>query len=215
MAKKSTLLFTVILFSVSFVNAQIKQGSFLLGGNLSFSHYNDKYQSPGNNTSSTSAIIDLSAGKAIAENRVMGIHLTYSPMKNVSQSGIRKQLRNLYGGGVFYRKYKNLSKDFYLFLGIAGDYYFSKNEYRDSLGNSLEVDKGNYGQLSLYPGLSYEIMKHLQLEVLLANLMNLNYNVTKTSNQGQHVRTASSFSFNSSLNGGLANSLTIGFRLVF
>ncbi|MGN6800306.1 MAG: hypothetical protein ACTHJN_00290 [Ginsengibacter sp.] len=215
MAKKRTLLFIVILFSVSFVNAQIKQGSFLLGGNLSFAHYNDKYQSPGNNTSSTSAIIDLSAGKAIAENRVVGIHLTYSPMKSISQSGFSKQIRNLYGGGVFYRKYKNLSKDFYLFLGIGGDFYFSKKEYRDSSGNSLQVDKSNYGQLSLYPGLSYEIMKHLQLEVLLANLMNLDYNVTKTSNQGQHWRTVSSFSFNSSLNGGLANSLTIGFRLVF
>jgi hypothetical protein len=215
MAKKRTLLFIVILFSVSFVNAQINQGSFLLGGNLSFAHYNDKYQSPGNNTSSTSAIIDLSAGKAIAENRVVGIHLTYSPMKSISQSNNSKQIRNLYGGGVFYRKYKNLSKDFYLFLGIEGDYYFSKNEYRDSSGNSLVVNKSNYGQLSLYPGLSYEIMKHLQLEVLLANLMNLDYNVTKTSNQGQHWRTVSSFSFNSSLNGGLANSLTIGFRLVF
>jgi hypothetical protein len=45
--------------------------------------------------------------------------------------------------------------------------------------------------------------------------MNINYSVTKTSNQGQLVRTANSFSFNSSLNGGLANSLTIGFRLVF
>jgi len=159
MAKKRTLLFIVILFSVSFVNAQIKQGSFLLGGNLSFAHYNDKYQSPGNNTSSTSAIIDLSAGKAIAENRVVDIHLTYSPMKSISQSGFNKQIRNLYGGGVFYRKYKNLSKDFYLFLGVEGNYYFSKNDNRDSLDNSLEVDKSNNGQLSLYPGLSYEVMK--------------------------------------------------------
>src|SRR5579864_2728938 len=132
------LLLPALLFSSCIVNAQFKKNDILLGGQLSYSYYsynqkytpNTEYDQKTNNGNFT-----INIGKALNENSMAGLNLSYIPFSenNYQNYGIGplKYQNNAFAAGVFYRKYKNLGKEFYLFGQAGVSYYWSDESGKD------------------------------------------------------------------------------------
>lgn len=114
-------LLTILFFS-GFANAQFTKGALLVGGELSYSQSSSETGGTTDQNVHT-GVFNISVGKAMDENTVIGINLTYSGSKEIIPDVNRQ---NFYGISIFYRKYKSLGKDFYLF-GEAGAGYGYQN----------------------------------------------------------------------------------------
>ena len=207
----------LFFLSLSFMgNAQINKGSVLLGGQIYASSSVDKTGDQKNQQNSNAAF-NISVGKTVKENAVAGISLMYSPSVakyyNNPGSSIAKTKMNQYSAGVYYRLYKNIGKDFYFFGEFGAAYIGSKSSSQDDQGNELSSSRTSGGQLSLTPGLSYKLLKNLHLEILIPNLVDINYSVTKPS-PSIAASKQERFSFNSSLNSNGLNALGVGFRII-
>lgn len=211
---KSKILLSLFI-SLCFVlesNAQIDKGKFLLGGNFS-------YSKSGNNTASNNSGLKylssgVQLGKVVKDNTVVGLELLYSYI-NYTYASAPSNKSNNYSAGIFYRKYKKMVKDFYLFGAATGSYFYTKNPTNYS--NYTETIKTNGGILAFVPGVSYGIFKILQVELLIPNLVSLNYTHIKTLDDfGPSLpvgkRVANNFSFNTSLSAGFLSNVGIGFK---
>ena len=114
------------LFASTFVHAQIKKGSTLLGGDIGG---NTQKTQTGNQEALRQWGISLSPvyGMAIKDNLILGGDLTfaYSEYDNIGS----EQRINVYGGGVFLRKYKSIGNSgFYIFLQGRAGYRYLQSE---------------------------------------------------------------------------------------
>lgn len=194
------------------------KGSFLLGGQVSFSHTDYHYlPSVINDQIGNGGSISISGGKAVNDNSVEGINLQFGS-SNYSYTGnlTQKQKYISYGAGVFYRKYKTLAKDFYFFLEGDLGYSYSKQKQTDSTGNELSKNTQSSVGLSLSPGISYKVLKNLNLEVTLPNMFSLQYSDAKINNGTSVPPSKSNYiGFTSNLNASLLQNLFVGFRFIF
>ncbi|MEO8819217.1 MAG: hypothetical protein ABI267_04965 [Ginsengibacter sp.] len=218
MKSKITILFISFFYCSQFVNAQITKGSILLGGAASFSH-TDYHYVPNNinDQIGNGGNIYISGGKAVSENSVTGVNLQFGSA-NYSYNGslAQKQKSINYGAGVFYRKYKTLAKDFYFFLEGDLGYSYSRQKQIDSTGNELSKNTQFSVALSLLPGISYKVLKNLNLEVTLPNMFSLQYSDAKINNGTSAPPSKSNYiGFTSNLNASLLQNLFVGFRLIF
>ncbi len=131
MKKTITLSILAMFFFSLASNAQINKGSIMLGGSLggSFNNFKnpDTVAAKMNNFSISPAI-----GFAVANNTIVGFSLLYSFNNNKYQN--EPELKDhSYGAGVFLRKYKLLSKNFYLFG--EGELMYSHASYNYSSYN--------------------------------------------------------------------------------
>ena len=197
-------------------NAQVTKGSVLLGGQLSYN--NNDYTS--NDQHVSYGVFNISAGKAISENTVFGVNLTYSPawVKNYYNYGVGplKYTSNGYGIGIFYRKYKGLGKEFY-FFGEAGAGYTGSNQSgKNDAGNKILSGHTYGGNIYLMPGIAYRISKKFFLEVTIPNLFFAQYQSNEI--EVQQVPTYEDknklFYINTSLSSNYLSNLGIGFRLI-
>lgn len=124
MKRKFTLLTATFLISFIAVNAQFTTGKYLLGGDLNFRNEDGKDL----NYKNGFAFVNLKAGKVIQENTVFGINLSYGHSSFESQPN--KSEINQYGAGIFYRKYKPLSKEFSLFGEAGLNYAYVESKIR-------------------------------------------------------------------------------------
>jgi hypothetical protein len=213
------LLTGLIFLSFSFLaNAQFSKGSILLGGSINYS--DSKYTS--NVPSSpeqkyNQANFSVSAGKAISENAVVGLILGYATSSTTNYSefpyGPQPFRTNEYSIGVFYRKYKGLGKDFYLF-GEADAFYSGGNQStKDSTGSKISSVNSNGGSAAFQLGISYKISKKFMLDLSLPSLFSVSYSSNKSSSQG--VTTSNDqFAISTSLTSSPLSNLAIGFRLI-
>ena len=122
-----------MFFSISFflsAHAQIKKKSILLGGQIAFVNSSINYSTMQSNQKEKDAAFNISIGKAIKDNSVYGINISYQPstIKNFfNGAAFINQKVNQYSFGAFYRQYKSLSKDFYFFIQPEADYIIGKN----------------------------------------------------------------------------------------
>ena len=209
--KKSTLLLFSILMMAAYAEAQIRKGSFLLGGGVGFSFAN----SPGSMGGQKQKGINISPslGLAIKENLVVGLSGQYAFSDTKISNSPYKQTSNAYSAGLFMRKYMLLASRFYLF-GEGGLNFRTVKDKSDYNGvvNSITNKSIN---LSLYPGLTYAIHKNFHLEVGLNNLLTLGHSWSKevqTLQTGTQINKGSSTYF--STNFSAASPLTVGFRVV-
>jgi hypothetical protein len=207
-----------MILSFSFLaNAQFSKGSLLLGGELSFSGYASNYN--GNDQNTHQGNFNISLGKAISENSVFGINLTYSPysQSNYYQfySGPLAYKRNTYGIGIFYRKYKTLGNEFYLFGEAGAGYIFSNESGTDNLGVKQITGSGNGGQINFIPGIAYKVSQKLFLEISIPYIILASYNNSHTDYQNAPSQNSknNSFVISTSLNGNPLSALGFGFRL--
>jgi hypothetical protein len=206
---KKILLTLLIIFSLNFISrAQLSKGSVLLGGDLSW--YSNKTTVTGvQDTKGNSGSFIVSIGKAIKDNNFVGVNFIYSH----TDGGYTM---NEYGVALFYRIYKDLGKNFFLFGEAGVEYNGSKQTDSYPFYPQETTMTTNTASIYLMPGLSYKISKKFLLELSLPNLFNLNYYSSKATTKGtpDQVSTLDSFSANASLTSNPLTNLTIGFRLL-
>jgi hypothetical protein len=201
-----SLALTVLIASASY--SQIQPGKILLGGSVSYN------SSTPDDTHSFYSY--LQAGKVFGSNNVFGIILSRN--SNVYQSGssVENKSRNT-GGGVFFRKYKVLGKNFYAFAEANAIYQHGKIDqfYFPVSGQPLAVNTDGIN-LNFVPGISYGITKKFQVELAVLNLGNLSYQKIKTIDRSLPPSTPSqkreSFGAGINLNSNLLSNFGIGFK---
>lgn len=214
--KKLFLLLTVaVIFSLA-TSAQIKKGATFLGGQISFYNSNTDFNTAQSNQKNKYAYFNVSVGKALKENSVLGLYVSYGHNKvdnfyNGNTFGNSKLDR--YNVGVFYRQYKRLAKDFYIFGELGGGYLGSNQTDADLNGNNKVKYTQSGGELYLTPGVSYRVYKKLQLELLIPQIAGIQYSVNKTTSLANNSK-QDKFQFNTNLNASLLSSLGLGFRFI-
>lgn len=218
MMKTLTLTAAFAAFALT-AAAQIKKDAVLLGGQVSVYNSKSNTNTAPPNTTNYNVFLNLSAGKAIKENTVVGLYGGYGQGKNeniYANNSSSKLTSTNSAAGVFYRKYKNLGKNFYFFGEVNAGYRSLKQESENKVVNTITTTSYTEtgGELGLTPGLSYQLFKKMQLEVLMPSFAGVRYMATKNSGSNTAVQKGNSFQFNTSLNGGLFNGLAVGFRFV-
>jgi hypothetical protein len=202
-------LLTILFFS-GLANAQFSKGNLLLGGTLSYSTSSNSSTVTENNA--YGGFFNVNLGKAVNENSVFGINLTYGFNK---YAAIYNKT-NYYSIGVFYRKYKSLGKDFYLSGEAAAGYNASNSYGTDNSGNQYLSGNTNGGFISFYPAIDYRISKKFFLEISMPSLFMLSYTSTKSTdpNLNPQTTTGSQFGITTSLTSNPLSALAVGFRLI-
>ena len=204
--KKQFYLLTAGLLIVCITNAQIKKGDVLLGGNLNFSKQTTKPDDVFYNGDQTSFSISPSIAKAVKDDLIVGLNLSFSYFKNVNKVNTPSMIStsSSYGLGVFIRKYKVLGAGFALFAegDLSGQDILSRS-YADG-GTKPPADKNYTINAGFYPGLAYFISKHVQLETGFQNLAYVQYGHANTGQNPFEVKT-NTFSVGTGFNQALSN----------
>ncbi len=229
---KITTAFVATLFMLN-TNAQITKGKILVGGQISAasnksSIVSQPFPNPLPNpfpstqaNSNKAAVIGISIGKAIKENKVVGFNFTtYSFNDKRTSVGFDTTTikSNQYEVGVFYRQYKKLAKDLNFFVQFDAAAVFGKEKitYTNLSPYNLN-EKQNGGKLFFSPGISYAILKKLQLEITMPSLVSVSFFHSKQTAENPNLRTETSDQFllktSLSNNTGLG-ALGVGFRLL-
>ena len=215
------ILSIVVFISVSTVaNAQFTKGSLVLGGSLGYSDFKSTSNNPTDRpeTKYTGGIFNINLGKAIRENAVVGINLSYSHNSQnnyyTGNTGSLDYSRNTYTIGVFYRLYKSLGKDFYFFAEGSASYLGSTESGKDELGVKQLSGSGNGGIINVYPGISYKVSKRFLMELSIPTLFSASYTSSKTNSGPIVYNKISQFDISSSLGSNPLQYLGIGFHLI-
>lgn len=211
MKTKFLLSLVIFLFASIVAHAQIKEGQLLLGGSISYNNSNDDNSQNGLRDGK-SFYTNIQLGKVINPNTVVGVTLLYGHSEYLPFSKY-----NQYGAGLFYRKYKPLGKNFYLFGEGDAFYHYSK-ELPGGFGpGSDDKNISNRGAISFTPGISYALCKKIQMELLMQDIFSIGYGTTKNESviSGTNtILTSRSHLFyaNTNLNSSLLNNFGIGFK---
>lgn len=204
----------LLLFFTSAVFSQIKKGSVLLGGNVTYSQTETENT---NRTTSDLKVIQISPsfGKAFKENMVFGVDFIYGGSEMESTSGNQMEEIEELGIGLFLRKYQPISKAFYLFGQGRIGYTNSEREYGSIINpaSRTQVD-GSKANLTFAPGISYKAGKKLFLEFALNNLLKVEFETVDTTiPSSPPITTRKNFFTVTSSTGGIP--LNVGMRFVF
>jgi hypothetical protein len=209
--KFTLLLFTTLTIAVA-SNAQISKGSSALGGNLSFSTATNNYAS--GKQKQSNIFIAPSLMMINKDNHAIGFNIYYSHL-NADISG----KSNVYGAGVFLRQYKPLGKGFYIFAQEALSYNYGKGSVDSSMYYSFVDNISNEINVTVNPGIAYDLSKRFQLELLFFNnLLSASYERSKLIshyNGTDLVQKFNSFSAGANLAGSQLTSLNIGAKIFF
>jgi hypothetical protein len=215
-----TLLTLTLFISLSFAaRAQFEKGQDLLGGQLAFNSTNYENQPYSSSyTKTNSGNYNVSIGKAMKANTVLGVDFSfssYSANNYFSYAQVPLNYKtNSFGVGVFYRIYKSLGKDFYLFGQAGLNFAVSSASGKDSTGFELLSGSGTSSTLYFMPGISYKISNHFLLELTIPNLLFINYNSNTTNVQNLTPIKMNQFNISTSLNSNPLTALGIGFRVI-
>ena len=209
----------LILFPFLYSKAQIKSNKTLIGTELSYYSYKLTNQDSSFQKQKQTAI-EFTLGKAIAENKVLGIILGYfQNFTSVSQNYDTIITNNPpYEFGLFYREYKTLAKDLYFYSEIDGIYIKENDERNYSAAIPENTSKIRYVSLSLRSGIAYQLYKKVQLELSLPNLLNLQYQHTKNinpSNPSANSKEDILFLSSALNNYSALGNIGVGFRVIF
>ncbi len=216
MTKKiAAVLLTINCFL--FANGQIKKDAILLGGQIFYTNSTINDLGSQNSTTFKRSIYNLSVGKSYKENTFYGFNASYSPYSysnNYSGSTYPNEKTHEVALGIFFRNYKPLAKDLYFFTEAGLSYMNVSQENSDTLGASSGTIKQNGGQLYLTPGISYKIFNNLHLEIIIPNILSIQYSNTKVITREQQY-SRDNFSFNTSLNSNALSNLRVGYHFIF
>lgn len=207
MRKKICLILVIFMIPFLTARAQFASGKYLLGGDLNLRTENLK----GFAVKNEYAYVNLKFGKFIKENTVVGINLSYGHSYYDYQPN-QIQESNLYGAGIFYRKYRALSKEFHVFGEGALNYSYAKYMNGNNVGETIK----NGVSISLMPGLSYSLTNKVQIELLIPDLIGIGYYNEKTPSllPGGQDNIKNTFSFLTNTEGSLLSAFGVGFKFV-
>jgi hypothetical protein len=211
--QKYICLFPFFIAASLHSSAQIKQGTWLLGGDITVSSTSSEQPagipySTKNNTFS----ISPSLGKAIKDNLILGFDLSYNYQGTTTTQPSppdETSSFNQYGAGVFLREYKPLGSHFSLFLQERlGGAYAKISNSNSSNAKSVSINVG------FYPGVAYSVSPKIMLETGFQNLFYVNYSHTTLGDDP--ATTVKNNSFNAGTNLGYAfQNLMVGVRFLF
>ena len=206
------LLTLSIIFISVFANAQFKKGDILLGGSLSYGTGTSSDTIKGN-----SGNFSISIGKAINESSVIGVNLGFQATSQNNYYYWNSPLdyhSNFYSAGIFYRKYKSLGKDFFLFG--QGTAFFAWSTQTGKNANGIKELDGTQtgGGINVFPGFAYRVSKKFFLEVTIPNVFYAQYSSNKTVFQSIIQNVNKNFSMGTSLTSNPLSNIGVGFRLV-
>lgn len=208
---KNLLIFTFIFIfitSAQFSMAQIDKGSGLLGGSVNFSSQMSKNGSAAEEKTNNYFYISPSYGKAVRQNIVLGADLSFGNEKLETPD----YRRNIYGAGIFVRKYHNFgTSGFYFFMQGRLGTQFSNTTY-DPANNPEAKEKMRSVSLGIQPGISYALTPRVQVETGLNDLFHIGYSHTERKAGGTVVQKNRSFNAGVNFVGNLQWS--IGFRFL-
>ena len=214
---KKILLSVILSVAVITLNAQVKKGSILLGGSVSVSNSETQQQTtPLLKTTNNVAVISPAFGYAFKDNSVAGINLSFGSGTSKQTYGTNPPLKDeidLYGAGIFYRPYLNLSNRFYLFGEFEAGFQNLKRE--QDLGVSSKMNEKEFLVfLDLTPGIAFAVNKRFHLEASINNILSLDYETSERtySNAPTNVQKTSGFNFHANAGGSVP--LSLGIRLV-
>jgi hypothetical protein len=223
MKKLYALAVFVVLFRIA--HAQVKSGDIILGGNLSYSTQSTSTPqiagtaSPTTFSKQNSLVINPSIGKAIRDNLVLGLDLSYghnSNSDNLAGSPAETGTVNSFTAGVFVRRYKPLGNGFYLFgqAELSGGCSHSSSSTPQP-GEPSTAQNGYEITLQLYPGIAYALNRRWQIETGLPNFLSIDYTHSKSTTSypngiPDQSSTYHSFDLASALTG--TNEFTVGVR---
>lgn len=215
---KTIILSGAALLAALTMRAQIRKQTVLLGGQLSY--VSNKTSTPGYEQRTRNATIGLQAGKAYRENRVAGILLYYLPEKQITMhNGLDTTTVTSYSlePGVFLRRYKRLAKDLYIYGHVEATFATGrhKQEFQANAGDVITTLRG--GSLAVATGLTYQLLKKLQVELMIPNLLQLQYQRLKQRSDDPAIKPADQKQFLVYSNISSNTMLSwwgIGFRLV-
>ena len=193
--------------------SQIKKGAIFLGGDFGAS--TQKTQT--NNLSPQKQFgftVSPVIGKAVRDNLIAGIDLTYAYSKFDNVSSLQKI--HAVGGGLFVRRYKNIGNSgFYIFLQGRLGYRYLQSRY-ETFGFPSGEDKVRNHTINIgfYPGVSYAVSKKLFLESGFNNILSLNYFTEKREIYNPSLTRVKSSGFNISSSLNNISNLYLGFRLI-
>lgn len=213
---KIYLFMVLSAFTALCADAQIKKGSILIGGQINFHGSNIEYAATPRTEKNNAAVIKISAGQAIKKNVVMGLIAGYSGLRSKKALNGRSYVTtnfNQYQFGLFFRQYKKLGNSFYFFAEAEASYLTSNQTNFDTTSSTPIKYHRSGGQISLTPGIAYNLTKKLQLELLAPSIAAISYTSSKTGAPGLAYK-EKEFRVNSSLNGSPLSNLALGFRIV-
>lgn len=217
MKQTSLLLVIIAIFSFS-SSGQIKKGSVLLGGQLSWNSYKLERNTPQSDYKRNYGNFSVSAGKTIKDNSVLGLYAGYGTGKEENYNNgftyFNSRSSN-YNAGLFYRRYVKLARDFYFFGEAAGGYSGDDRTDIELLsGNKTKTNRSG-GELFITPGISYRVYRKLQIELQIPRIANLQYTSSKTTAPTAAASyKEKAINFNTSLSTSLLSSVGVGFRFV-
>ena len=176
--KKIFLLSTIIAIFNLTTSAQIKKGSLLLGGQVSYADVKSNYNTPQSDQKNKSAYFNVSVGTAFKENKVLGVSVSYGHFNsdyNYNGNSYTNIKSDRYNFDVFYRQYKKLAKDFYLFGELGGGYFGGNQTDTDIPSNNKTKYTESGAELYLTPGIAYRIYKKLQVELVIPQIAGTSY----------------------------------------
>ena len=178
--KKITLLLSGILI-LQLANAQVEKGSIFTGGSIGISNSSGEGNS-GEKSSGFSWNFSPQIGKAIAQNKVIGVQLIAggNANENTNTSGnTQKNTGNQIGAGVFYRQYFPIYKK-WMFYGQTNANLNFTNSSSTLQGIKYQQAKGVSGALTASLGITYQVSKKLWLEAGLSDLTGIAYSHQKS-----------------------------------
>ncbi|MBD0331814.1 MAG: hypothetical protein ICV66_04105 [Chitinophagaceae bacterium] len=210
---KKILLFTIFYFLIiSVTSAQITKGSVLIGSSIYVSSY--EIEDGTTNTKQTFFAVSPSIGRAIVENMIIGVRLSYGHGENKYSSAPSQEEITTYSAGLFLRNYFLLGRRFYLF-GVT-DAGFGRTERHQTSGIDYERNLKDFSIGSSFsPAISYAVNRRFHLEAGLNSLLNISYTTTKiTTVSFTGVRRSKAHGFSLYANLSNPTPLTIGFQLL-
>lgn len=226
MLKITTLLIST--FFITNINAQIKKGALILGGQIGVNTWQTSKSSsplinpsPGNQyIKNNSSNVGLNIGTAFSENKVIGLDFMRSNTKEsvsyqINDTGFAKS--NLNELGAYYRQYKKIANGFYFYGQVNVSSVFGKGSRSYNFSAFDQDTKQSGVKLFLTAGVAYAITKKLQLELALPSVLGLQSTKTKTTTKGPNASNEEINQFNfysSSSNNNALGNVGVGFRII-
>jgi hypothetical protein len=205
------LLVAYLALSTFFADAQIKKGSVLLGGSIGYTEY-----SSGSATwepYSRTLFFSPAVGLAIKDNNVFGVKAITVFNKNIQSNSVEAK-NSTRGGGLFFKRYLDLGKNFYLFGEAGANYIASKSEAVAAPGTGNKTGNKVFG-ISIFPGITYAVSRHFHLEASINDLLNIAYNHQTYLNYTPTMESAyENKSFGINVNANPTTAMNIGFRIL-
>ena len=163
-------------FIAQFANAQVDKGNKMLGGSVGFNNTKLDNTFYGN-LKTTHIFLSPKFGFGLSENWILGIATQYGNQKRNDNNGYQR-VTNMYGVGVFARKFHGLNDQFGIFGEAGFNYGFGdETTTRESNGNTIkEKSKQQQSSISLHPGVYFKPAKKFFVE---ASIGDISYTHTK------------------------------------